>query len=91
MVLAPFNEAFRAHTGSFILEFERSGMAIQDRMRSGSGIGGGKARRLLLTYNEADCVNLQPLADRFYCELVQAVGLYDTGMAPLIEAPRALV
>ena len=50
-----------------------------------------EARRLLLTYNEADCVNLQPLADRFYCELVQAVGLYDTGMAPLTEAPRALV
>ena len=43
MVLAPFNEAFRAHTGPFILEFQRSGMALQDRMRSGSGTGGGIA------------------------------------------------
>ncbi len=30
------------------------------------------ARQLLLAYNEADCVNLQPLADAFYCRLVQA-------------------
>jgi uncharacterized protein YprB with RNaseH-like and TPR domain len=29
------------------------------------------ARELLLAYNEADCVNLEPLADRFYCQLVQ--------------------
>ena len=36
-----------------------------------------QARRLLLTYNEADCVNLQPLADAFYCRLVQASGLED--------------
>ena len=35
------------------------------------------ARRLLLAYNEADCVNLQPLADAFYCRLVQASGLGD--------------
>jgi len=27
------------------------------------------ALELLLAYNEADCVNLEPLADRFYCEL----------------------
>ncbi len=27
------------------------------------------ALELLLAYNEADCVNLKPLADRFYCEL----------------------
>jgi uncharacterized protein YprB with RNaseH-like and TPR domain len=33
------------------------------------------ARRLLLAYNEADCVNLQPLADAFYCQLVQTSGL----------------
>ena len=44
-----------------------------------------------MAYNEADCVNLQPLADLFYCQLVRATGLYDTGMAPLTEAPRALV
>jgi hypothetical protein len=29
----------------------------------------------LLAYNEADCVNLQPLADAFYCRLVQASGI----------------
>ena len=48
-----------------------------------------EARRLLLTYNEADCVNLRPLADRFYCRLVQAVP--EAGMAPPTETPRALV
>ena len=35
------------------------------------------ARRLLLAYNEADSVNLEPLADMFYCQLVQVSGLYD--------------
>jgi uncharacterized protein YprB with RNaseH-like and TPR domain len=35
------------------------------------------ARRLLLAYNEADCVNLEPLADAFYCRLVQASGIHD--------------
>lgn len=35
------------------------------------------ARRLLLAYNEADCVNLEPLADMFYCELVRASGIHD--------------
>ena len=34
-----------------------------------------EARRLLVAYNEADCVNLQPLADAFYCRLVQASGI----------------
>ena len=34
-----------------------------------------KARSLLLAYNEADCVNLQPLADAYYCQLVLASGL----------------
>jgi len=29
------------------------------------------ARERLLAYNEADCVNLQPLADIFYCRMVQ--------------------
>jgi uncharacterized protein YprB with RNaseH-like and TPR domain len=29
------------------------------------------ARERLLAYNEADCVNLQPLADLFYCQMVQ--------------------
>ena len=33
------------------------------------------ARQLLLAYNEADCVNLQPLADAFYCRLVQESGI----------------
>lgn len=36
------------------------------------------ARHLLLAYNEADCVNLQPLADAFYCRLVQASGIHDS-------------
>ena len=36
-----------------------------------------QARQLLLAYNEADCVNLQPLADAFYCRLVQASGIED--------------
>lgn len=30
-----------------------------------------EARRLLLGYNEADCVNLEPLADHLYCLMVQ--------------------
>ena len=30
-----------------------------------------EARERLLAYNEADCVNLQPLADLFYCQMVQ--------------------
>ena len=30
-----------------------------------------EARERLLAYNQADCVNLQPLADRFYCQMVQ--------------------
>jgi len=30
-----------------------------------------EALELLLAYNEADCVNLQPLADLVYCQLVQ--------------------
>ena len=30
-----------------------------------------EARERLLAYNEADCVNLQPLADLFYCRKVQ--------------------
>jgi len=30
-----------------------------------------EARERLLAYNEADCVNLQPLADMFYCRMVQ--------------------
>ena len=33
------------------------------------------ARELLLAYNEADCVNLQPLADACYCRLVLASGI----------------
>jgi len=30
-----------------------------------------EAKERLLAYNEADCVNLQPLADTFYCQMVQ--------------------
>jgi uncharacterized protein len=30
-----------------------------------------EAREILLAYNEADCVNLEPLADMFYCRMVQ--------------------
>ena len=30
-----------------------------------------EARERLLRYNEADCVNLEPLADTFYCQMVQ--------------------
>ena len=30
-----------------------------------------EARERLLAYNEADCVNLQPLADLFYCRMIQ--------------------
>ena len=29
-----------------------------------------EARERLLAYNEADCVNLQQLADLFYCQMV---------------------
>jgi uncharacterized protein YprB with RNaseH-like and TPR domain len=30
-----------------------------------------EGRERLLAYYEADCVNLQPLADIFYCRIVQ--------------------
>ncbi len=46
-------------------------------------------RRLLLAYNEADCVNLQPLADAFYCRLVQASGLGDVPVGPISQHPSA--
>ena len=29
------------------------------------------ARARLLAYNQADCLNLKPLADLFYCQMVQ--------------------
>ena len=56
------------------------------RERSLQGIDGGdavmwwnrwrhrrdpEALELLLAYNEADCTNLQPIADRFYCTLAE--------------------
>jgi uncharacterized protein YprB with RNaseH-like and TPR domain len=41
-----------------------------------------EARRLLVAYNEADCVNLQILADAFYCRLVQASGI-ETQVKPV--------
>jgi uncharacterized protein YprB with RNaseH-like and TPR domain len=31
-----------------------------------------EARMQLIRYNEADCVNLEPLADAFYCQMVQS-------------------
>jgi uncharacterized protein YprB with RNaseH-like and TPR domain len=31
-----------------------------------------EARTRLVRYNEADCVNLEPLADAFYCQMVQS-------------------
>lgn len=50
------------------------------------------ARRLLLAYNEADYVNLQPLADAFYCLLVQASGLGElpVGQTSSIRQPSLL-
>jgi uncharacterized protein len=35
-----------------------------------------EARERLLEYNEADCVNLEPLADLFYCQMVQRVSTH---------------
>jgi uncharacterized protein len=43
-----------------------------------------EALELLLAYNEADCVNLQPLADLLYCRLVQQC-------RPEIEPPRFMI
>lgn len=40
-----------------------------------------EALELLLAYNEADCVNLQPLADLLYCRLLQQC-------RPELEPPR---
>ena len=40
-----------------------------------------EALELLLAYNEADCVNLQPLADLLYCRLLQQC-------RPELELPR---
>ncbi len=34
-----------------------------------------EARERLLGYNEADCVNLEQLADKFYCEMVRRLDL----------------
>lgn len=46
-------------------------------MPSASGTGGCTkgTRGLLPPYNEAGCVNLQPLVDAFYCRLVRTSGL----------------
>ena len=43
-----------------------------------------EARERLLAYNEADCVNLQSLADLFYCRMVQSVEV----RAPHAEVAR---
>lgn len=48
------------------------------------------ARRLLLAYNEADCVNLQPLADAFYCRLVQASGLGEVPVGTISQHPSGV-
>jgi uncharacterized protein YprB with RNaseH-like and TPR domain len=46
------------------------------------------ARELLVAYNEADCVNLEPLADLFYCQLVRTIGLHGAGTVGSIERQR---
>jgi uncharacterized protein len=59
------------------------GITRQEELRGMSGADAGhlwnrwrhgrdeEARARLLAYNEADCVNLEPLADLFYCRMVQ--------------------
>ena len=42
-----------------------------------------EARERLLAYNEADCVNLQPLADLFYCRMVQWISLTEKRAVPV--------
>jgi uncharacterized protein YprB with RNaseH-like and TPR domain len=44
-----------------------------------------EARRLLVAYNEADCVNLEHLADEFYCQLVQSTVLHETKTGSGVE------
>ena len=39
-----------------------------------------EARERLLAYNEADCVNLQPLADLFYCQMANSIGVNSQGL-----------
>ncbi|ULA58022.1 MAG: RNaseH2 domain-containing protein [Nitrospira sp.] len=46
------------------------------------------ARDLLLAYNEADCVNLQPLADALYCRLAVASGLEEIRLQRGMDCTR---
>ena len=48
-----------------------------------------EARERLLAYNEADCVNLQPLADLFYCRMVQQCRGDDASPSPCQPSVRA--
>lgn len=43
-----------------------------------------EARERLLAYNQADCVNLQPLADMFYCQMVQQ---HRSELAGIVDSP----
>ena len=60
-----------------IIRYEDEGMSGADagllwnRWRHGRD---QEARARLLAYNEADCVNLEPLADLFFCQMVQRHG-----------------
>jgi uncharacterized protein len=47
----------------------RDAVHLWNRWRHGRD---AEARARLLAYNEADCVNLEPLADAFYCKMVQS-------------------
>ncbi|BCA54607.1 hypothetical protein W02_17470 [Nitrospira sp. KM1] len=45
-------------------------VCLWNRWRYG---GDSLARERVVAYNEADCVNLQPLADRMYCEMARVL------------------
>ncbi len=49
-----------------------------------------EARRLLVAYNEADCVNLEHLADAFYCQLVQSTGLHESKTRSGVEGAHTV-
>jgi len=43
------------------------------------------ARQLLVAYNKADCIHLEPLADFFYCELARSTGLHEMGILGMTD------
>jgi hypothetical protein len=49
-----------------------------------TGIRQDDGARALLAHNEADCVNLQPIADTFYCLMAQQLATHQGVALPAL-------